>query len=100
MNQAADMGDRPKYVRGDIDRQGKARWRFRKPGMPSVTLPGPFKSPEFWAAYAAAMAGEPLGDELADKPVPARPGSFRAACQSYFVTPEFRRLDPETQRVR
>jgi integrase len=50
----------PKYVQGFIDRHGKPRFYFRRPGFKSVPLPGLPWSPEFMAAYAEALAGQPL----------------------------------------
>jgi hypothetical protein len=55
------MGPRlklPPYVQAFVDRQGRARFYFRRRGYQSVPLPGLPWSPTFMAAYEAAK-GEP-----------------------------------------
>jgi hypothetical protein len=62
----------PKYCHGFIDRHGKPRWYFRRPGFKRVPLPGLPWSREFMAAYEQALAGQP-------EPIGAarvKPGSF------------------------
>ena len=46
----------PKFVHGFIDRHGKSRFYFRHAGFKKVSLPGLPWSPEFMAAYNAAVA--------------------------------------------
>jgi hypothetical protein len=57
-------GERPKpryrYVRTIIDRRGKPRLYFRRPGYPSARLPEPIGGPEFMLAYGAALNGQAL----------------------------------------
>src|SRR5215813_2261223 len=92
------MGPRlrlPRYVHGFIDRHGKPRFYFRRPGFESKPLHGLPYSAEFMADYEAAMVGQPL-------PVGAhraRPGTMWALAQSYFASPEFRTLRQSTQRA-
>jgi integrase len=92
------MGPRlklPRYIHGFVDRHGKPRFYFRRPGFKQQPLPGLPHSTEFMDAYAAAMAGQPL-------PVGAnraRPGTMWALALSYFASPEFRTLRPSTQRA-
>jgi len=86
----------PKYVQGFMDRHGKARFYFRRPGFKSVALPGLPWSPEFMAAYAEALAGQPLQPGSSRS---ARPGSLRALTISYFQSADFRFMQPRTQRV-
>ena len=50
----------PKYTHGYIDCRGKPRWYLRRPGLKRVSLTGLPWSPEFMAAYEAAMAGEKI----------------------------------------
>jgi hypothetical protein len=45
----------PKYVQGFIDRHGKSRWYFRRPGFKRTPLPGLPWSPEFMASYEEAF---------------------------------------------
>ena len=47
----------PKFTQAFIDRHGNARFYFRRAGFKRVPLPGLPWSPEFMAAYEAAMAG-------------------------------------------
>jgi integrase len=83
----------PKFVQGFVDRHGKARFYFRRAGFKSVPLPGLPWSPEFMAAYEAALAGQPA-------PVGAsrvKPGTVRALAASYYVSVAFRSMKPITQ---
>src|SRR5262245_2448300 len=85
----------PKYVHGFIDRHGKPRFYFRRPGFESRALHGLPYSAEFMADYEAAMAGQPL-------PVGANrasPGTMWALALSYFASPEFRTSKQTTQRA-
>jgi integrase len=85
----------PKYVHGFVDRHGKARFYFRRPGFERKPLRGLPYSAEFMSDYEAASAGQPL-------PVGAnraRPGTMRALALSYFASPEFRTLRLSTQRA-
>lgn len=51
----------PKYVHGFIDRHGKPRFYFRRPGFESRPLHGLPYSAEFMGDYQAAMAGQTSG---------------------------------------
>src|SRR6266436_2598109 len=90
------MGPRlklPPYVHGFIDRHGKPRWYFRRPGFKRVPLPGLPWSPEFMEAYQNALAGQPM-------PIGAErviPGTLRALAVSYFASPEFLKTRPSTK---
>ena len=92
------MGPRlklPRYVHGFVDRYGKPRFYFRRPGFESKPLHGLPYSAEFISDYEAALGGQPL-------PVGAnraRPGTMWALGLSYFASPEFRTLRPSTQRA-
>jgi hypothetical protein len=82
----------PPYCNGFIDRQGKARWYFRRAGFKKVPLPGLPWSHEFMAAYEQALAGQPA-------PIGAErtiPGTLRALAVSYFASPAFRTTRPST----
>ena len=73
----------PLYVQHFIDRHDHARFYFRRKGWPSAALPGLPWSPEFMAAYEAAIKREP------NQPVPlgaarSRPGSLSAALAAYY----------------
>lgn len=86
-----------KGVTRDRDRHGNVRLYFRRPGARKIRLPGPEGSPEFWAAYAEARAGEVNAAPPIKK---AGRASFTWLCRSYYRSAAFRVLDPRTQRVR
>ena len=46
------------YIQEYRDRYGKVRRYFRRPGFKRVTLPGTPGSPQFMAAYEAALSSE------------------------------------------
>jgi integrase len=87
---------KPKFVHGYIDRHGKPRFYLRREGEKNVALPGLPWSPEFMAAYQAAMNGHAMAG-----PVTARgqvgPGTLRALAISYFSSMQFRSLKATTQ---
>ena len=85
----------PKFVHGFIDRHGKPRFYFRRPGFESRALHGLPYSAEFMSDYEGALAGQPrpVG---ADR---ARPGTMWALALSYFASPEFRTLRQSTQQA-
>lgn len=78
-----------------VDRNGKLRHYFRKPGFPRVALPGVYGSPEFVAAYQSALEGkpEPIG---ASRTIP---GSVNALIVSYYESGAFQALKPLTART-
>lgn len=83
------------HIQKFIDRHGRLRFYFRKPGYPRVALPGPYGGPEFLAAYHAATEGKPA-------PVGAGrtiPGSINDVVASYYESPAFRSLAVSTARV-
>lgn len=84
-----------KHVQQFIDRRGKLRFYFRKPGFPRVPLPGPYGSPDFLAAYQRAAEGLPeiIG---AKRTVP---GSMNALIVSYYESNAFKSLKPLTART-
>lgn len=85
----------PKFVQGFVDRHGKARFYFRRPGFKNTPLPGLPWSPEFMAAYEAALAGQAL--QIGASRVAQ--GTFRALGVSYFNSVRFRSLKPSTQSI-
>jgi hypothetical protein len=89
------MSRPPKYVQGFIDRHGKPRFYFRRPGFKAVALPGLPWSPEFMVAYETALAGQPA-------PIGAsrvKAGTMRALAVSYYDSIAFRQLGASTQSV-
>ncbi len=89
------MNRPPKFVHGFIDRHGKPRFYFRRAGFKRVPLPGLPWSPEFMAAYEAAMAERPL--EIGASRT--KPGTIRALAVAYYNGGEFRNLRPASQRT-
>lgn len=92
------MAKNPKYVHAFIDRHGKARYALRRPGEKKVPLPGLPWSPEFMAAYSAAISGEALQKLTGAESAPVKADSLRALAISYFGSMTFRSLGPTTQR--
>jgi integrase len=87
---------RLKFIQAFIDRHGRARHYFRRPGHKGVALPGLPGSPEFMEAYGRAFAGTPPIEVGASKR--SGPGSLSSAVASYYGSNEFRGLAPATQR--
>jgi integrase len=93
------MGPRlklPPYVHAFIDRHGKARFYFRRPGLKRVALPGLPWSPDFMAAYGTANAGE--RQEIGLKRT--KPGTVAAAIAGYFSSLAFSTLAETTRSTR
>lgn len=78
-----------------LDRHGKRRWRFRR-GKKTVQLPGEPGTPEFEAAYTAAIEGrEPVRASVVRLRTGAAPQSLRAAWRILRAdTPEWKSLGP------
>src|SRR5688572_24781494 len=86
------------FVHEFRDRHGKVRRYFRRPGFKRLPLPGLPFSPEFMAAYQAAMAGEmlpkpPIG---ASKTIA---GSVSAAIAAYYLDNAFTTMKPGTRQM-
>ena len=69
----------PPFVQ-QIDYQGAAYFYFRRPGFQRVKLPGLPWSPEFMAAYEAALAGQVMPIGVGRR----KPGSFARAGRILF----------------
>ena len=81
------------HVSAFKDRHGRTRWRWRKKGAATVTLPGDPGSPAFMAAIEAAeQAHAPLG-------LSAHPKSFRAAVASYYQSGAWRGMVETTRQT-
>jgi len=85
----------PKFVQGFIDRHGRRRFYFRRPGFKRMPLPGLPWSPEFMAAYEEALAGQIM--QIGGSRV--RPGTMRALAISYYNSLGFRSLKPSSQAI-
>jgi integrase len=83
------------FVQRFVDRHDVMRFYFRRSGYPSATLPAPYGSTAFIAAYEAARKGAPL-------PIGAgrsAPGTISALIAAYYDAHVFCCLKPSTQRV-
>jgi integrase len=85
-----------KYVNGFVDRHGKVRYYFRRPGSRSVKLLGIPGSIEFMDANQAALA--------AVAPPPESPkhvihGSLAEIAAGYFRSASFANLSPSSQET-
>jgi len=89
----------PKFVQAFIDRNGKSRFYFRRRGFKSVPLPGLPWSPEFMAAYEAAMGGE-SAPRVEMGACRTKPGTINALVVSYYKSDEWARLTGDTQKTR
>jgi integrase len=87
----------PKFVHGFIDRHGKPRFYFRRPGFKRIALPGLPWSPNFMAAYEAAMTGTPRRDLGAAR---SKAGTVAAAVAGYFGSAAFATGAETTRRTR
>src|SRR6266852_4226199 len=90
------------YIHAIVDRHGHPRHYFRRRGFPSITLPGQVGSPEFMAAYQAAMSGDETTTtppiEIGASRIKA--GTVASAVSGYFQSPDYARLATTTQRER
>lgn len=87
-----------RYVHEYRDRHGKVRRYYRRPGQPKIALNGTPGSPEFIAAYHAALSGHRI-----ERPAPSMgdgPGSVGAAIAGYYKDTAFLVLAPATRRMR
>jgi integrase/recombinase XerD len=89
------MQVRLKYLTGDVDRHGNARFYVRVPGRPKVRIRGVPYSDEFMSWYRAAIVETPRTVTRS-----AVRGTFRHLCQLYFSSLEFRQLDATSQKWR
>jgi integrase len=88
------MSRPPQFVHSFIDRHGKPRFYFRRPGYKRTALPGLPWSPEFMAAYELAKDGNRL--EIGTGRT--KPGTVAAAVTGYFGSLAFATL-AETSRI-
>jgi len=92
---------RLKFVHQWVDtRHGNAkpRFYFRRRGFKHQQLPGLPGSTEFMEAYSAALAGQALPRQVIGASR-IKQGSLAALVVSYFASPGFLALAPETQRT-
>ena len=83
------------YLMPDRDRHGNERYYVRRKGRPKVRIRKEPGTPEFLAAYQAAIGS----------PAPAKSGrhgrnTFRGLCARYYESAEFGELGESTRHVR
>jgi hypothetical protein len=86
-----------KFVNSFIDRHGKWRHYFRRPGCKLVPLPGLPGSAEFMEVYAATLADAPKIEIGIRR---NKTGSVAAAVAGYFASTAFSAMASDTQRQR
>lgn len=84
---------RKPYVQRETTRHGKTVWYFRRGLGVRVRLPGDYESPEWLAAYEAALGG------VAPPPQTAS-GTFRWLVERYKASAKYAGLAKETQTFR
>lgn len=100
----AMVGTELRYLIRDKDRFGNERLYVRKrTHRRKIRIKAAFGTPAFWRAYAAAV--EALGRPEEAAPVKAAGGAFAQGtfgwlAARYYDSPEFGRLDPQSQRTR
>ena len=88
---------RLEYIHEYLDRHGKLRRYFRRPGFKRISLPGAPGSEEFMTAYRLALAGQPPRLEVGAGRT--RPGTVNAAVVGYYSSVAFRSLALGTQKL-
>lgn len=73
------------------DRHGKARYRFRKRGLPTYSFRHAPGTPEFMVEYEQARTGK------ADKPERFAPFTYDALIASFYRTPKWLEMRPSSQ---
>lgn len=86
---------RMRWVKAYTDRHGVRRHYFRRPGFPSIPLPGEPGSKVFAEAYEAAIANAPrkIGEER------TKPGSFSALIAEYYESTGYKQLREITRKT-
>jgi hypothetical protein len=88
-----------KFVQSFVDRHGYVRHYFRRAGYARVALPGLPGSPEFMAAYQAALGGA-IAPKVEVGATHTIAGTMHWLITAYLSSPPFKTLAPETQRTR
>ena len=94
---------RMKYINHWTDHLGRKRYRFRRQGLPGVELPvdGDPSSPEFQAAYHAALRGEKTNAVLAAVAARGGSGTVANAIERYLDSTTFNdEYSPSTKAMR
>ena len=92
-----------RFVHEDVDRHGNVRIYFRRRGFGKVRMREAFGSAEFVEHYERLKAQSEAGKAITGASRHngrTKPGTWRDYCIKYFAASEFKRLQPDTQRVR
>jgi integrase len=87
----------PQYVQQFLDRHGKARFYYRRPGFKLVPLPGLPWSPEFMAAHEKAQSTSQPAEIGASR---TSPGTINALVVTYYKSDDWKQLAADTQKMR
>lgn len=81
------------------DRHGVTRYKFRKTGLKPATIPGQPNTPQFDAAYEAAVFGTVVRKTavVIQHPRSAHPASLNACWAKVRLRPKFLKLEPATR---
>jgi integrase len=79
----------PPYVQQFMDRHGKPRFYYRRPGFKRVPLPGLPWSPEFMAAHETAQGSSQPAEIGASR---TTPGTINALAVTYYKSDDRRRI--------
>jgi integrase len=92
-----------RWLKRYLDRHGRERLYFRRPGFPSVALQGPIGSKAFFDDYAAALAKIPVekagNGSKTRKATEIHPRSFRRLVIDYYGSTDFLRTKASSQKV-
>lgn len=83
------------YIKAYKDRHGKLRHYFRRPGCPTVSLPGEPGSAAFLSAYAAAQEAAPREIGVSRN----KAGSFSALIALYYKGGDYKGLKDITKKT-
>ncbi len=86
---------RKQFTHREVNRHGNVAWYFRRGKGKRIRLPSPYGSPEFNAAYEAALSGKPVVLKAT-----APQTSVRWLVNQYLESGRFRLLSKETQAQR
>jgi integrase len=91
-----------KYIDHFVDHLGRRRYRLRRKGLPKVELPvnADVNSPEFLAAYFAALKGQKVGDAVAAVGACGGSGTVANAVTEFLNSTTFRKDADSTQAMR
>jgi integrase len=90
---------RYKHVVRDTDRHGRPRYYFRRKGQKKVRLRDTPGTPQFDCEYQTALTASEAG-KLNNAPILPTTQTYRWLCHRYFLSADYKQLDPGTQRTR